>query len=83
MTNLLRQRIKDAVERHGSLRAAACVLQVDSAYLWRLMNGLKDAPSDSLLRRLGVRRVVTYVQRAPTPPAAPEGDAAATQKGER
>lgn len=63
----LRARIEELVERHGSLRAAARVLKVDHAYLSRLMTGVKCAPSDALLRKLGLRRVVTYsrINRSP------------------
>jgi hypothetical protein len=58
--NLLQRRINEAAEHHGSIRAAARVLQIDHIYLWRLMNGDKHNPADALLRKLGIRRVVTY-----------------------
>lgn len=58
---LLRERILEAIERHGSLRAAARVLQVDAAYLSRLRDGYKTDPGDALLRKLKLRRVVTYL----------------------
>jgi hypothetical protein len=61
---LLQQRIGDAIERHGSLRAAARVLQVDHAYLKRLLDGVKDNPSPDLMRKLGIRKLTTYVPRA-------------------
>ena len=59
-TTLLQQRIADAVQKHGSLRAAAAVLQMDYSYLSRLANGTMDNPSDDLLRRLKLRRLVVY-----------------------
>lgn len=59
MRNLLRRRINDMAEHHGSLRKAARVLQIDHVYLWRLLNGQKDNPGNTLLRKLGIRRVVT------------------------
>jgi len=60
---LLQQRISDAIERHGSLRAAARVLQVDHAYLKRLLDGTRDNPSPDLMRKLGVRKVTSYMSR--------------------
>lgn len=55
----LKLRIEELAERHGSLRAAARVLQVDHVYLWRLKNGEKTEPSERLLKKLGLKRVVT------------------------
>lgn len=60
MTSLLQRRIKDLAERHGSTRAAARVLEIDHTYLWRLAEGQKDDPGDDLLRKLKLRRIVTY-----------------------
>ena len=56
---MLRDRIDSLVKQHGSIRAAARVLGVDHAYLWRLQTGTKNNPSDSLLRKLKLRRVVS------------------------
>lgn len=61
MTTLLQQRINEAVGKHGSIRAAAAVLKVDYTYLSRLLKGDNDNPGEDLLRRLKLRRVVTYV----------------------
>ena len=61
--SLLRQRIDELAAKHGSLRAAARVLQVDHAYLSRLRSGEKDDPGESVLRKLGLLRVVTYYDR--------------------
>ena len=61
--SVLRARIDELVARHGSLRAAARVLQMDHVYLYRLRNGEKENPSDEMLRKLGLRRVVTYEDR--------------------
>jgi hypothetical protein len=47
--NVLQQRINELVERHGSIRAAARVLDVDPVYLYRLSTGEKDACAASLL----------------------------------
>lgn len=59
----LPERIAELVEQHGSLRAAARVLEVDPGYLSRLQSGEKDDPGDTLLRRMGLRRVVSYERR--------------------
>lgn len=61
--NKLRARIQELAKQHGSLRAVARVLQLDHGYLSRLQGGLKDEPGESVLRKLGLRRIVTYVNK--------------------
>lgn len=56
----LRSRIAELIEQHGSLRAAARVLDCDPGYLSRLQSGEKDDPGAHLLRRMGLRQTVTY-----------------------
>jgi hypothetical protein len=56
----LQERIEQLVERHGSLRAVSRVTEIDAGYLSRLRSGEKANPEKDKLRRLGVRRVVTY-----------------------
>lgn len=58
--SLLAARVDWLVERHGSLRAAARVVGVNYAYLHRLRTGEKTEPTAAVLRKLGLRRVVTY-----------------------
>ena len=58
--NLLQQRIAELAERHGSIRAAARVLSVDHAYLYRLSTGEKCDPGEDLLCKLQLRRVVSF-----------------------
>lgn len=58
----IRERIHEMENQHGGLRAAARVLKCDAAYLMRLKNGEKNNPGAALLRRLGLKRVVTYVR---------------------
>jgi hypothetical protein len=60
----LAHRIEELAEQHGSLRAAASALDVDVGYLSRLRSGLKDAPSDELLSRLGLERFTEYRRAA-------------------
>ena len=57
---VVRKRIGQLIDRHGSLRKCAKVLDISPAYLSRLQSGEKDEPSDALLRRMGMRRVTTY-----------------------
>ena len=54
------QVIDALVARHGSLRKAARVVQVNYAYLSRLRSEEKTEPTDAVLKKLGLRRVVTY-----------------------
>ena len=69
--NRLRERIEELIARHGSLRAAGRVLQIDPAYLSRLRSGEKNDPSDEVVRKLGLRRVVTYEDRYVATPLHP------------
>lgn len=55
------ERIQQLVEQHGSLRAAARVVQLDAGYLSRLQAGEKVRPSDPVLRRMGLKRITDYV----------------------
>lgn len=56
----LAERIEELVQQHGSLRAAARAVQMDVGYLWRLRDGEKAKPGAIVLRRLGLKKVVTY-----------------------
>jgi transcriptional regulator with XRE-family HTH domain len=56
----LQERIEMLVSQHGSLRAVARVTEIDVGYLSRLRSGEKSNPEKDKLRRLGLRRVVSY-----------------------
>lgn len=60
MSDGMKERIDELVAKHGSLRAAARVLDIDHGYLSRLRDGSKGEPGAETLRRLGLRRVVHY-----------------------
>lgn len=60
------QCIADLVARHGSLRKAGRVLGITGQYLYRLQAGEKLNPSEAVLRKLGLRRVVSYIRRSST-----------------
>lgn len=55
----LAERIDQFVWRHGSIRKAAKILEVDYSHLWRVKQGKKN-PSDALLFRLGLKKHVHY-----------------------
>lgn len=57
--NLLMWTIEEWECLYG-LRGAARKLRVDPGYLSRLRSGAKTNPDDALLKKLGLRRVVTY-----------------------
>lgn len=59
----LGERIDEFIDVHGSLRAAARALDVTPGYLSRLRSGVKDNPTDELLNRMGLNRIVTYERR--------------------
>lgn len=58
--DVVRERIGNLIHRHGSLRKCAKVLEISPAYLSRLFRGEKDEPSALLLRKMGLKRHVTY-----------------------
>lgn len=62
----LQERIDELVAQHGSLRAVARVTEIDAGYLSRLRTGENVNPGKDKLRRLGLRRVVTF-ERLKTP----------------
>jgi len=61
MNNGLRDRIDELVLKHGTQRAVARVLKVDHGYLSRLRRGVVTMPSNGLLRRMKLRRIIYYV----------------------
>lgn len=61
----LTKRVQEVARQHGSLRAAARALTVDHAYLSRLQSGEKTDPSEAVLRKLGLRRLVLYARVKP------------------
>ena len=56
----LGERIDELVAQHGSLRALARVMEYSPAYICRLRRGITKNPGDAVLRKLGLRRVVSY-----------------------
>lgn len=64
MSDMRKEAVLKLVERHGSYRAAAAVLGMTSAYLWRIGHGDKN-PSEPILKKLGLRREIHYEWRLP------------------
>lgn len=62
----LTQRVGELVVRHGSLSRVARALEIDKGYLSRLWGGSKKQPSEKVLRKLGLIRVVKFVRRTST-----------------
>lgn len=52
--------VKALVFKHGGVRAAARAIGVNYAYLSRLQSGEKSNPTPAVLRKLGLRKVVSY-----------------------
>jgi peptidoglycan/xylan/chitin deacetylase (PgdA/CDA1 family) len=63
--SVLQERIKELAKHHGSMRVLGRVLEVDHAYLYRLSTGETNDPGDDLLRKLKLRRVVSYERLSP------------------
>lgn len=62
MTLTLAQRINELVAEHGSLVKAARHVDMSIGCLSRLRSGIKGAPSDETLARLGLVKHVTYTR---------------------
>jgi hypothetical protein len=57
---MIAQKINELVKRYGSLRAAARVLGYDVSYLTRLRNGEKTNPDKKILKKLGLKRIISF-----------------------
>ena len=62
MAKVLVERIKELITEHGGLRQAARHLKCDPSYLLRLYDGEKTNPGEAVLKKLGLKKVVTYVR---------------------
>lgn len=56
----LQRRVQAFIDKYGSVRAAAEALDISHPYLYRLSTGELENPSASTLKKLRLRRVVTY-----------------------
>lgn len=56
----LKERILQLEKQHGGLRPLARALDIDVSYLSRLKAGSKTNPTDAMLGKLGLVKVVTY-----------------------
>ncbi len=57
---MLSEAVQTVVDRHGGVRAASRATGVDKAFISRLLNGKKVAPSAVTLGALGLREVAMY-----------------------
>jgi hypothetical protein len=62
--HILRERVEAIITEAGGLRAAARVCGIGPEYLCRLRTGKKSNPRDSVLKKLGLKRVVFYERLA-------------------
>ena len=58
--NEVQSAVDTLVTHYGSYRSAAEAIGVNYAYLWRLGKGKKIAPSDEVLKKLGLVKSVVY-----------------------
>lgn len=56
----LQLRVSELVGQHGSYRAAGKALKLSPPYLCRLFLGQATNPTDEVLKKLGLVRIVTY-----------------------
>lgn len=61
----IKEAVNALVERHGGVRPAARAVQINYAYLSRLRSGEKTNPTDAVLRKLGLRKIVVYAPIKP------------------
>ena len=64
LSSVVSQAIRELMDIHQtSQRGVADIIKVDRAYLWRLRTGRLKNPSDEVLRKLGIERVVSVSYR--------------------
>lgn len=54
-------RVEAVCKHFGGVRPAGRALRINYAYLSRLRTGEKSNPTAATLRKLGLRKIVTYV----------------------
>ena len=62
---VIQRKVEELIMEFSGLRRAARLLNIDPAYLHRLRMGQKKNPSQFILSKLGLRRVVSYERRQP------------------
>jgi hypothetical protein len=56
----LRARVEAIVKHYGGVRPAGRALRINYAYLSRLRTGEKSNPTAATLRKLGLRKLISY-----------------------
>ena len=57
---MIKQRIIELIDEYGSLRKVGKALDIDYAYLFRLKYGEKVNPSEKVLKKLKLKKVIKY-----------------------
>lgn len=57
----LRDRVEMICKTFGGVRPAGRALRINYAYLSRLKSGEKSNPTTATLRKLGLKKIVSYV----------------------
>jgi hypothetical protein len=64
LPGVVSEAIRELMDIHQTgQRGVADIIKIDRAYLWRLKTGRLKNPSDDVLRKLGIERVVTVSYR--------------------
>ena len=58
----LENRIEFLIYYHGGLSETARILNIDKSYLKRLHDGSKTNPSDETLKKLGLKKIISYTK---------------------
>ncbi len=59
------ERVSEVIAQYGGVRPAARALDIDAAYLTRLRDGYKNHPSAAILKKLKMKKCVSYVKVTP------------------
>lgn len=60
---VLNKYVQKLIKENGGLRAASRVLQIDNSYLNKMATGIRTDPSDEVLKKLKLRKLVMYVPK--------------------
>lgn len=64
-TTLLQARMRELVDRIGSVSDTGKLLGVNKGYISRLRSGAQTNPNDAILKRLKLTRLISYIDGAP------------------
>ena len=58
----LTDRVQQLIDQNDTAHDAATALDISPSYFSRLATGEKTNPSDGILRKLGLRKIVLYIR---------------------